>query len=405
MKSTVSLGILLALLGLVIVIATQPSKAKPPNTSSTKQGNSNMVSVHVINREGRLVGPVKTEKLVLSDQQWKERLTDEQFQVLRSKGTERPFCGTLLDNKKEGIYTCAGCGLPLFSSDSKFDSGTGWPSFFQPVGKGNVVEQIDRSHGMVRKEINCGRCDGHLGHVFDDGPRPTGLRFCLNSESLNFTESDKLAEIADPAAEKSAANADSHDVEIKNTPARQTSAGKKKTATAVFAGGCFWCTEAAYEQLEGVTDVESGYAGGKKENANYTAVSTGRTGHAEAIRVTYDPERITYDQLLDVFFDAHDPTQLNRQGADKGTQYRSAIFFTGDEEKSAAQAKMDELKKKKAFDRAIVTTLEPLTEFYPAEDYHQDYARNNPLQPYVQFHSLPKACKIREKYSNLVKPE
>jgi methionine-R-sulfoxide reductase len=160
-----------------------------------------MVQVRVFNRQGELVGPVDSPKVELSDSQWRERLTREQFEVLRSKGTERPFCGTLLDNKKQGVYTCAGCGLPLFSSDAKFNSGTGWPSFFQPIALENIAEERDTSHGMVRSEILCARCDGHLGHVFDDGPRPTGLRFCLNSESLSFTPSDALAALADPAAE------------------------------------------------------------------------------------------------------------------------------------------------------------------------------------------------------------
>ncbi len=164
-----------------------------------------MVRVHVFNRSGELVGPVESPKLALSDEEWRRRLTPEQFRVLRSSGTERPFCGALLDNKKPGVYTCAGCGLPLFSSDSKFHSGTGWPSFFQPIAEGNVAERADHGHGMTRTEINCARCDGHLGHVFDDGPRPTGLRYCMNSESLNFTPSDQLAELADPLAEQAPA--------------------------------------------------------------------------------------------------------------------------------------------------------------------------------------------------------
>src|SRR5688572_14155118 len=145
--------------------------------------------------------------------------------------------------------------------------------------------------------------------------------------------------------------------------------------TATLAGGCFWCTEAAFEQLQGVLDVTSGYAGGSAETANYKAVCGGDTGHAEVIRITYDPEKISYEQLLEVFFDAHDPTQLNRQGNDIGTQYRSAIFYADEAERSTAEAKIAELNESKHFPRPIVTTLEPLRAFFPAEDYHQDYAR------------------------------
>ena len=159
-----------------------------------------MPQVHVFDAKGELVGPVESPKVELPDDEWRRRLTPEQFEVLRSSGTERPFCGTLLDNKQQGVYSCAGCGLPLFSSDSKFNSGTGWPSFFQPIAAGNVSERPDHSHGRLRTEINCARCDGHLGHVFTDGPPPTNLRFCLNSESLQFTPRDRLAELADPAA-------------------------------------------------------------------------------------------------------------------------------------------------------------------------------------------------------------
>lgn len=162
-----------------------------------------MVSVRVFNASGQLVGPIQSPKVELSDDEWRKRLTPEQFRILRSSGTERPFCGTLLDNKKRGVYTCAGCGLPLFASDAKFNSGTGWPSFFQPIARENVAELRDESHGMVRVEINCARCDGHLGHVFPDGPPPTRLRFCLNSESLKFTPSEELALLADPAAAES----------------------------------------------------------------------------------------------------------------------------------------------------------------------------------------------------------
>lgn len=346
-----------------------------------------MPKVHVFDREGRLVGPVNVHEDRRTDDEWRQTLSPEQFRILRHQGTERPFCGTLLDNKKQGVYTCAGCGLPLFTSDAKFNSGTGWPSFFQPIAPGNVLDRSDDSHGMSRDEIVCARCGGHLGHVFPDGPRPTGLRYCLNSESLNFTPAEETASLADPASEQLAASASTN------------------TAIAIFAGGCFWCTEAAFEQLAGVSDVESGYIGGDPARADYRSVCNGDTGHAEAIRITYDPAVISYDQLLDVFFDAHDPTQLNRQGADVGAQYRSAIFVADDAEQQTVAAKIAQLNASGKFAKPIVTAIEPRTEFFSAEGYHQDYARLNPNQPYIASVSTPKACKIREKYAPLIRKE
>jgi methionine-R-sulfoxide reductase len=159
------------------------------------------MQVKVFNRRGQLVGPVESAKVVKTDAEWSRQLTPEQYRVARGKGTERPFCGTLLDNKRRGVYSCVCCGLPLFASDGKFHSGTGWPSFFRPVADENVTTTADFSHGMDRTEILCARCDGHLGHVFEDGPAPTGLRYCVNSESLTFTDETDLARLADPAAE------------------------------------------------------------------------------------------------------------------------------------------------------------------------------------------------------------
>ena len=158
------------------------------------------MKVKVFNKQGQLVGPVEVQRVTKTDAQWREQLTPEQFQIARGKGTERPFCGTLLDNKRQGVYACVCCRLPLFSSAGKFNSRTGWPSFFQPVAAENVTTSQDHSHGMSRTEILCARCDCHLGHVFADGPAPTGLRYCVNSESLVFVDEKDLSSLAEPAA-------------------------------------------------------------------------------------------------------------------------------------------------------------------------------------------------------------
>ena len=144
------------------------------------------VRVKVFDTRGNLIGPIESAYVEKTDAEWRQQLSREQYDVARGKGTERPFCGTLLDNKRQGVYACVCCGLPLFSSDSKFNSGTGWPSFFRPVADENVKTEEDRSYGMVRTEVMCARCGGHLGHVFDDGPRPTGLRYCINSAALEL---------------------------------------------------------------------------------------------------------------------------------------------------------------------------------------------------------------------------
>lgn len=334
------------------------------------------VRVRVIGPEGKLSEPIETPKLILTDTQWHERLTHEQFRITRGKDTERAFCGGLLANKEPGMYVCVCCNLPLFESSAKFDSGTGWPSFFQPVAPENIREQQDLSGGRIRTEILCRRCDAHLGHVFDDGPQPTGRRYCLNSDAMRFVPTGQLALLA----------------EVPNR------------AEAVFAGGCFWCVEAVFRQLDGVLDVTSGYAGGTPDTANYETVSTGRTGHAESVRIVYDPRKISYETLLKVHFATHDPTSRDRQGEDLGPQYRSAIFYADQRQKKAAEEVMAQLKQSRAFARPIVTALEPLEGFYPAEAKHQNYVACHLDQPYVRAVAIPKVEKTRAKFKDLLKP-
>jgi peptide-methionine (S)-S-oxide reductase len=174
-------------------------------------------------------------------------------------------------------------------------------------------------------------------------------------------------------------------------------------ARAVLAGGCFWCTEAVIEQIDGIIDVESGYAGGTAETANYKAVCSGDTRHAEAIQITYDPKKITFGELMQILFTSIDPTQKDRQGNDAGPQYRSAIFYESEDQKKVAEAYIKQLDEAKIYSKPIATTVEPLPKFYPAEDYHQNYAEQNPNQPYIVSCSLPKVQKIRQLFKNRLK--
>jgi peptide methionine sulfoxide reductase msrA/msrB len=368
--------------GLPVSNGDSPSRSK-----SVGKTAMSTVRVCVIGPDGKLTAPVDVPKVIHTDTEWRQQLTPVQFRITRGKDTEPAFCGGLLNNKVAGVYACVCCDLPLFQSSAKFESGTGWPSFFQPIAQENIREKPDRTHGMVRTEILCQRCDAHLGHVFEDGPRPTGLRYCLNSEALRFVANGQLETIAEEVPGLSADGSSTARVE------------------AVFAGGCFWCVEAVFRQLDGVLDVTSGYAGGSAETANYEAVSTGKTGHAEAVKIVYDPRKISFEQLLKVHFATHDPTTLNRQGNDVGTQYRSAVFYRNNEEKELAEAFLADLAAARVFRQRIVTTLEPLRGFYPAEAHHQNFVACNLQNPYVRTVALPKVQKVREKFQALLKTQ
>lgn len=274
------------------------------------------------------------------DRDLRKRLSPEEYRVTREGATEPPFENKYWDNHERGIYVDIVSGELLFTSDDKFDSGTGWPSFTRPAHPDAIVSRLDRSHGMERIEARSAKSGSHLGHIFTDGPSPDGLRYCINSAALRFI----------PEAE----------------------------STAIFAAGCFWGTEAYFRQIRGVLDAATGYAGGRTARPTYEDVCSGNTGHAEAVRITFNPEVISYRDLLRHFFRMHDPTTRDRQGNDRGTQYRSVVFHMSESQRTEAQDLIDRLNAGGKYAAPIVTELAPASAFYPAEEYHQAYLEKNP---------------------------
>ena len=267
-------------------------------------------------------------------------LSKEERRIIVGKGTENPFSGEYDNFFEAGVFICRACKAPLYESNTKFDSGCGWPSFDDEI-EGRISRFEDFSGGRIRTEICCKKCEGHLGHVFH-GENITykNTRHCVNSLSIQFKKYDNLSK-------------------------------------AYFGAGCFWSVEQIFREITGVYMCQSGYMGGHTHNPNYTDVCTGKTNHAEVVEIYYDDKDVSYNELLKIFWKNHNPTNLNRQGNDIGTQYRSVIFFTTDEQK--VMAKDSVILFQKDWENKITTQIESAKVFYRAEEYHQNYLNKNNL--------------------------
>jgi len=273
--------------------------------------------------------------------------------VTKQCGTEPAFNNAYWDEHRPGIYVDVNTGEALFTSMDKFDSGTGWPSFTKPIDNASIIEKTDTSLGGIRTEVRTNA--SHLGHVFDDGPNGS-LRYCINSASLKFIPYTEL-------------NSSGYGQYEKLFPYEK----------ALFSGGCFWGVQHLLDTVPGVVMTEVGYTGGYVANPTYEQVSAGKTGHAEAVLVVFDPSKISHKELLGYFWRLHDPTTLDKQGPDVGSQYRSAIFYFDETQKKIAIQSKKDFDASHVFKDPAVTEIVAAGPFYKAEEYHQEYIDKNPL--------------------------
>ncbi len=269
----------------------------------------------------------------------------EEFVIIKN-GTEKPFSGKYNDFYEKGTYVCKRCGLPLYKSSSKFKSECGWPSFDEEI-PGAVKRQMD-ADGQ-RTEITCAYCGSHLGHVFEgEGYTSKNVRHCVNSVSMEFVPDEE----------------------------------KVQRNRAFFAAGCFWGTEYMFKTFKGVLDTRVGYMGGKKKNPTYEQVCTGTTGHFETAEIIYDTSEVDYATLVRFFFEIHDFSQFDGQGPDIGEQYKSVIFYTDDDQRQVAESVKKEIQK---MGRVVATEIRRASDFWLAEDYHQDYYEKTHKVPYCHY--------------------
>jgi peptide methionine sulfoxide reductase msrA/msrB len=318
-----------------------PFKSFEPQSLTTPLDTRTLQSVAVVAVKQQFTADILIDDIrFYRNRLMLKELTPEERRVIIRKGTEPPFTGKYTDHFQKGSYLCRQCGAEIFDSSAKFKSECGWPSFDDQIP--GTVKSLPDPDGR-RTEIVCAACGGHLGHVFKgEGFTPKNTRYCVNSISMDF--------VPEP-----------------------------KTARAIFAGGCFWGVEYHFKKAPGVLSTTVGYTGGTLQNPTYEQVCSDKTGHAEAIEVTFDPAKTSFEKLARLFFEIHDFTQLNRQGPDVGSQYRSAVFYLDEDQKKTAESLVNILRDK-GYD--VKTRIAPATEFYPAETYHQDYYKKTAKTPY-----------------------